>query len=80
MSPKTIFLALFCLFAFAISVGDCHPGAIFAHKTQFMESYCCGGPFRCIGYCNSHGCSRGSCNTQNYRCENSCSCSNCRRG
>ncbi|KAK0402302.1 hypothetical protein QR680_016258 [Steinernema hermaphroditum] len=79
MSHKTIFLALFCLLAFAISVGDCHPGAVFVHKTQFMESYCCGGHFRCIAHCNSQGCKRSNCGTSD-RCENSCSCSDCRFG
>ncbi|KAK0402308.1 hypothetical protein QR680_016263 [Steinernema hermaphroditum] len=39
MTSKTLFLVLFCLFAFVISVGECHPGAVFVHKNESTEDY-----------------------------------------
>ncbi|KAK0402307.1 hypothetical protein QR680_016262 [Steinernema hermaphroditum] len=79
MSPKTLFFALFCLFAFAVSVGECHPGGDSAlHSSQDWEQLCCANSLPCRHYCKLKGCLKERCFHDGYRgCTNACRCLDC---
>ncbi|KAK0402306.1 hypothetical protein QR680_016261 [Steinernema hermaphroditum] len=78
MSTKTLFFALLFLFAFAVSIGECHAGRLSAVDGD-VENSCCNGRKPCAAYCKEKGCGFALCLSID-RCEKACKCSRCHAG